>query len=254
MNRLTVGATLVMSAAVIAATAHIYALRTELTKLQFETSQLRVRAEADAKQIQSSQTTEFVAVFPQNLAAITQLTKRARVRLVVVTDFCAYGHYSNPSGFDDYMAALVAVKAEGREVELHIYDEKTADEMTKSQFDLDKPDGGVAAFNGERSQQRFNAYFDYHEKKGQPRSKPATVAEFVQLMNEEQARCIKELSSNGILIRADISRPLPLFLWIRDEEEALVSMYNLGSSSREMSLRTRDRSLLSLLNQIAARR
>ena len=204
----------------------------------------------------SRPTTSFVGTFPRNIPNITELIDRAGSTLVVLADFCAYGQYSAPAEFAAYKAALKAARQRDRDVdvELHIYDQITADRMTASQFNLAEPDKANAGFETERQTDRFKSFFAYHRAHGSPKTEPASVEEFADLMRREQAACIAELAGAGIRIYQDISSPLPLFVWVRDRDEAIFSVYNLGPSSREVSLNTTDKGLLNLLDDISKRR
>jgi hypothetical protein len=219
-------------------------LNQEVDSLHAEVTQLRNQQPAGF--------TMFEGVFPLNLPAITKLVESTKSRLVIRTDFCAYGHYSAPAGFLGYKAALIAAKARA-DVQIHVYDDPTSDKMTASQFGLDKPDGGAAAFAEERANRRFKDYFSFHEKNGTPKAQPQSVAEFVSLMRREQVQCVQDLRAVGISVRPDIANPLPIFMWLRDDDEAIISVYNLGADSREASLKTRDKGLLNVLNDIAHR-
>ena len=67
-----------------------------------------------------------LAVFPNNLPALVDLVNRVQSHLTIVTDFCAYGSYSNPAGFVQYRAALEAKAAEpNRKVFLTTYNKRS---------------------------------------------------------------------------------------------------------------------------------
>jgi hypothetical protein len=70
-------------------------------------------------------------------------------------------------------------------------------------------------------------------------------------MNSVQNKCAEKLSAAGVRVHRTISITLPIFMWMRDGDEAIFSMYNLGDRAREVSLVTKDRSLITMLDEIA---
>jgi hypothetical protein len=195
--------------------------------------------------------TRYLAAFPENMVAINDLISRTTFHLVVVTDFCGYGHFSAPELFAVYEDSLISKKKNGVFVEVHLYDQTTTDTMTASQFDLGDPNQCDAAFAALKREPKFAAYFKYHGNSNPPLQVPVNVQEFVALMSAQQGKCVQRLQEGGVFVRNDVHSPLPVFMWIRDDEEAIFSMYNLGHHAREISLITRDRNLVLMLRSIA---
>lgn len=198
--------------------------------------------------------TQYVNEFPRNIPAITELIEETRLGLLIVSDFCAYGHYSNPAAYAAYKETLIKQRAAGVDIEMHIYDRRRANESTAEQFDLAEPTTASANYKAMRQSEVYRNYFRFHRARGIDLTEPETVSEFAALMAADQAACVDELRAAGIRVAADISARLPLFIWLSDQQRAIFSVFNLGHGAREVSLATNDRNLVVMLGEIAARR
>lgn len=196
----------------------------------------------------------FVGSFPNNMPAIDDLVGRTTNKLFIVTDFCAYGHFSNPAVSERYRQALIKAKKSDMRVEIHVYNSEMGRKMTASQFNLEKPETAPGNYTAlrENKNQLFNAYFEYHKQHNDPKNIPRDYVQFLQLMDDEQANCVKDLQTEGIEIRTDVAEQLPVFMWVRDDsEEAIFSIYNLGPASREISQDTKNKHIILLLTDIS---
>lgn len=194
---------------------------------------------------------DFVGVFPENLSAINDLIRKTKIRLVVVTDVCAYGGFSAPAKFTDYRESLKRLVRNGVSVEMHVYDQQLQDATAKAQFDLSNPNHAAQMFDDLRQSATFDNFLSYHRGDKPPVVEPKSFGEFLALVAAQHARCVEDLTKSGIDLRRDVHSHLPLFIWLRDDTEAIFSVYNLGHRSREISLHTEDPRLINLLREVA---
>jgi len=203
----------------------------------------------ESKDAELGRSSYFIGAFPENMPWINKFLVKTRYSLQIWSDHCAYGNFSNPEQYAEYSSTIKQLKQKNVTITIHIYESKTADAMTKSQFNLTKA-GDSAEFRALVKSNRFKKYFEYNNQHKTPKTVPKTVEEFVSLMNNDEEACISELSEQGISIEQDVSSPLPLFTWVQDDDEAIFSMYNLGPDAREVSLYTKDKQLVNLLKSI----
>jgi hypothetical protein len=210
----------------------------QLNSLQREVRLLQKQT-ADLQELTKHAPIRFVGTFPHNMSSLTQLAQATINKLLVVGDFCAYGHYSNPEAYREYLNALEELPSKGAAVEMFLYNDDTAQKATLSQFPTD--------FSNITNDPKFKHYFDdLHPHL----AKPHTVKEFTTAINAEQDTCVRELQTKGVKVYKTITATLPLFIWLRDNKEAIFSVYNLGDEAREVSLSTTDDTLNILLQEI----
>jgi hypothetical protein len=197
--------------------------------------------------------TRFVGSFPANLPAVNELIAGTEDRLVILTDYCAYGHYSSPKEYARYKRELVGLVAKGIVVDLHVYTDELAARQRANQFDFGDQEQLAAQFANLSSKPAFASYFEYHRQQGRTVSRPTSVAEFAALMEAQQLQCVQEMTAAGVNVERDIGDILPAFMWIRDDEEAIFSVYTIGSASREASLSTSEKTLVGVLADVARR-
>ena len=231
MNKIVILGCVLLVAALAIAGYQLHQLENRVAALQAQTEKLREIAERPP--------TQYVNTFPANMERITRLIAETKDKLTVVTDFCAYGHYSNPAGYKDYFSAIKKLADTNIAVEMYLYDDPTYKKATVSQLGTD--------FEILRNKTAFARYFEAHPNTPRPRS----MKEFTALMDSEQGKCAQKLSEAGVRVSRTIGITLPIFMWVRDGDEAVFSMYNLGDRAREVSLVTRDKSLITLLDEIA---
>jgi len=195
--------------------------------------------EKQLEEIKEHQPIRYVGTFPENIHPITQMIKETQVKLLIVGDFCAYGHYSKPEEYQEYRAVLQQL---GNHVDMYVYNKEAGERATISQFTED--------FNSIKARPEFDHYFKEVYPNDPQRPVPKDLKHFKEFMNGEQERCIKDLSAAGVRVHQTITEALPLFIWIRDGDRAIFSAYNLGDEAREVSLETSDRTLLNLLQEI----
>ena len=125
--------------------------------------------------------------------------------------------------------------------------------MALEQFDLSS--GTEAdrhnAFNSLRSQPKFRAWVALRKKEQPSFVEPTTIPEFAKANQDEEEECIQRFRAKDITVRPVIDRELAIFAWIRDDEEAFVSIYSFGPNAEEASVFTTAKPFIRLLNDIA---
>jgi hypothetical protein len=192
---------------------------------------------------------EFVGEFPANMSAINDLLQRAQYKLIVVNDFCDYGHYSHHADYKRYTDLLLEAKKKSVRIEMHVYTADVGAKMTASQFGLQDPKTADTVFATIHSSGLYKSYLDIKKQEGQT-SDFAKYTDFLSALASDEDTCIKQFRDAQIDIRDDVASPLPLFTWIRDDSEAIFSIYNLGHDSREVSQRTENHPIVMLLGDI----
>jgi len=211
----------------------------------------RLKADATQPNKVPDSTTRYVEVFPRNVPALTKLIESTGDHLAVVADYCGYASYSAPERYAEYKSALIGVAARGKDVDLRVYKERAAEEMMARQFGLDKPNA-EEAYKAMSAGPIFKAYFAYYENIGKRRSIPEGSRAFVQLMLKDETDCVEELRSKGVKVLRELTSQPPLFIWIKDNNQAMFSVYNLSSDPKEIAMITENSTLVRLLGDISA--
>jgi len=195
----------------------------------------------EIKEISGSISTRYVDTFPRNLPSIIDLMDRTTGSLWIVTDTPAYGHFSNPGGFEKYKVKLEGLASPDSKISIRLltYDDPTRMSHAKQQF-------CTTDINQLRERDSYKTYFAYWRNKPQPE----TMDNFYNPIHENNDNFRRELAQYNIEI-SETKNPLPVFLWMRDEHEAIFSFYNYGQSPREVSFRTNDQKLLAVLKEMA---
>src|SRR5258708_5256491 len=189
----------------------------------------------------NSSSAKYIGDFPQNLKQITDLVKSTQRHLVVVADFPGYANYSDPKLFDEYwkqITLLAARSAPKVRIDVYFYDSATADCAQQLQFAQKRSPESPSAW---RTDPRFARYMSH---RGIPENQqPKTSAALDQLLLKFDEDLIRQMQDLDIRVRR-VAVLLPLFIWMKDEEEAVFSFYNLGDAFREVSLETQDTQLI----------
>ena len=190
--------------------------------------------------------TRAIGHFPENIRAIVDLIDHTNERLVIATDVASYGQLSNPDECVRYHAALVACAARNVKVEIIAYSGDRADAERRWQF-TDYVKAGDEGFCKLVSEERWK---NFSEKNGianvnscEDVFKSLTFADLKFRYGISQTPTIKVY---------DLPNPvdtLPVFFWLRDNEEAIFSLFTVGENGREISFRTIDQSITDILGE-----
>ncbi len=215
--------------------------KTHTAALQKQRDEIK-QISGDIKEIAGSISTRYVDTFPRNLPSIIDLIDRTTSSLCIVTDTPAYGHYSNPSAFEQYRLKLQVLASPDKNITINLltYDDSKRNFYAKHQF-------GITEITQLRERDSYKAYFAYWKNKRQPK----TMDDFYKLIHENNDKFRRELGQYDNIKICETDNQLPIFLWMRDENEAIFSFYNYGLSPREVSFRTNDQKLLAVLTEMA---
>ena len=183
---------------------------------------------------------EYIGNFPDNMERINELVSRAKRRLIVVTDLAAYGAFSAPEEHTNYKLRLEEMKNNEVELSALVYSDEVARGSVGDQFQKLLKETSLSDFLHSELMDRFV------EKNGIAR--PSDEREFLDMVVEKN-RIVRENEPFRNVTKCVAGR-FPVFLWIRDNEEAVFSFYNLGQESREVSFYTNKPSLVKILIDI----
>jgi hypothetical protein len=200
-----------------------------------------------AEQIAESTSTQFVAVFPDNLPAITKLVSDTRKSLVVVCDFAGYGHYSNPHHFLDYKQALERLAAIGDgsrpDIEVIVYGAQHA------QSALDKQLLAIKGIDWERFRGEHLGRA-YAKLNPQRMAKALQSSEsFVAMIAENEAEHRRQFVEMGLRVCL-LEREMPFYFWVSDGKQAIISFIAYNPLALEYSFTTKDQRLIQALLDI----
>lgn len=182
--------------------------------------------------------TEYVGNFPANMTAINELLNDVTSTLVVAADVPAYGSFSNPTAYEEYKQNLRKLLTTNRTVTYLIYDEATAERVTRAQFNVE-----WATFS---ASEKFSNWRKFHRKDPIPQN----LDEFLNILKRINDELKSELLQLGATVKT-VSSDLPVFLWVADDERAIFSFYNLkGREVTEVSFQTNDANLIQVLNEL----
>lgn len=184
--------------------------------------------------------TYFAGTLPSNIKEINDLIARTTRRLDVLVDFPAYGCFSDPDRYEDYKRKVLDVHRGNRQVRLCAYNKAQAEFATKAQFNSE-------ASESIQKRPSFAAWV----RSSHGGVAPKTKDEFVEFLLQDDDHFSEELSRAGLGISRTITSAPPLYVWLRDGEEAIFSFYNVDGAD-ESSFRTTNKELISILEKIFA--
>jgi hypothetical protein len=185
------------------------------------------------------QGTQYVGSFPNNLNAINSLIKTTKRELYIAADYAAYGRYSNPPAFDEYQAALFALKCQNTKIHMKAYADILARKMLEKQLAREEWADVVET-------DRFKRYVSWGDNGTTSFTGKNGLIESIIKANAEFKN---ELRKRGVFLE-EVTEPLPSFMWLSDGVRAIFSFYNLTDEPREMSFRTTNGNILESLSQI----
>jgi hypothetical protein len=172
--------------------------------------------------------TRFVGTFPKNLEAIQGVVSQASQHLDIMSDHLAYGIYEEPDKVRGYLRLLEDLRSRDIPVQVLVYSRDAESLALGEQFkDVKKED--LSGPNP--TLERFVRHFNNNVR-------PKDKEEFVSLLLRTQKSFMDDLARGGVTIRVT-DHELPYYLWLQDDQEAVV-VYDL----KEQSFRTRDSSLV----------
>jgi hypothetical protein len=202
----------------------------------------------DIKLIADSVSTQYVDIFPKNMPEIIKLINRTEHSLTVITDVAAYGHFSSPPNSANYVRALEALNDPDRNIHIEVlcYNPTKAREKLVEQFGIQDFEA-IKFETFKKENKTYKTYLSRHNGE-EPQSAGALYTQIIQAGDALMKNLIK---SNSTTTVKTTSEDLPIFMWIRDDKEAIFSLHNYGQSPREDSFRTTDARFIARLKEIS---
>jgi hypothetical protein len=194
-------------------------------------------AELKIRNIAESVSTKYLDEFPKNIPSINKLFGETTSSLLIVTDFPAYGFLYHHKAFEEYRQRLEELTLPGKSIEIRLLIYNEATRKKKLEFFLhDKGAEQLAKID----------FFQSLDTK----DKPKTFDEAWNIINSGNEDFRKELGNRKVAIH-ETATDLPVFVWIRDNKEAIFSFYFYGQAPGEVSFHTIDPKLIKVLRDIA---
>lgn len=193
----------------------------------------------EMKEIARSMSTRFIGELPKNMIGIVELVEKAHTSLDIMVDCIDYGSYSAPEQFQKYLGKLKEKARSQITVRLLIYNDEQRREASKAQF----PSG---EYDQTKKSQKYKHFFEIQH----PGEKvPDTCGEFLNSRIGWQNGYAQEIKQAGVEIRT-VSVPSVMFLWLKDEEDAVASFSNANAAVDELGFRTRDGRLIDTFQRL----
>lgn len=196
----------------------------------------KILANADdgAKRLQilaESLPTRFIGTFPSSVARLADFISAAKHDLVILCDFAGYGSYSDPKAFTTYFQEMRRRRLVDpiARLRLVLYSRAAGDEALPLQFK-------ASEWDALSSSPEFSTFYALFGNKfpTPPRSFKDWNAQSWDI--EEDYR--QALLSCGVELRI-VAKPAPVFVWIRDNEEAIIS-FQSSAEFNDFTFRTSD--------------
>jgi hypothetical protein len=193
--------------------------------------------------------TKFEGMFPTNLERIVSLINGTKSELRIAADRLAYGAYSDPDSHEAYRRAIKECVNEGNEVNVIRFSRSERDSATRKQFKGDKAATTEAAWTEFATSDEWNNFFASFK----PSVRPGDMGAFIEFIENNFEVPFHEEMANRTNVRlADLGDAgrMPMFIWIRDDDEAVFSFYDLQGKAEEVAFYTTEKQLIQMLKRI----
>ena len=212
---------------VLAAVAIVFAV------VQFVDSRFQKR---DMKEIADSMSTRFIGQFPNNMTEVVAVVRQAKTALDILVDVAAYGHYSTPLLFEEFLKEINTKRK--LKVRMIVYHSDIYTKLRLEQF----PE---KTYEEERRSARYRKFFEANRRL----TEPTTWKGFQDMLLSEQAVHLKTIQNMKVDIRT-INDLRFISIWLEDRKDAVFSFQNAVEHEKEVSFRTRDGNLITTLNGV----
>lgn len=198
---------------------------------------------ADIKEIAGAISTQYVGTFPDNIEPIVKLIESTRKILWIVTDVPAYGHFSQPGAHAAYWQAIEKFLPARPDKVFRIlsYNSKARRRFAPEQIN-------VKDLEELKRRESFKRFYEFWPKKAYP----TKLDDFFENLERENVEFLRQLIRLGAEpYETTTDSPLPVFMWLSDDRQAIFSFFNYGANAREVSFRTNDPRLINVLKEIA---
>lgn len=204
------------------------------------------------KEILDKISTKNIGEFPNNFSKINTLLKNTTKSLYVLADVPAYGQFSSPNEFMDYRnwftqngisknieIKMITYNAQKRGLKIREqFSEENADDFKKW---ISKPEIIAKLTN-------YNQSIFPNDTLDSKKLSEEQFYKIIESVNEDFVKTIK--NKTRIKYVEEVRNNFPLFIWIRDDEEAIFSFINFPSNTTEVSFQTVDKQLINVLKDI----
>jgi hypothetical protein len=197
-----------------------------------------VRLAGSTRKLEQQLSTRHVGVFPTFLPKIVELLADADESIVVFCDYPAYGEFSAPEAFADYLRVL---KEKAGKVSLLCLDTTPRRKLAMEQM------GDWDTWRS-RNETRLRDYLSARDYRG---PEPIPQETFLDLLASRDA----DLLTRGLdaATRWTTTLDMPLYFWIVDGEEAVFALATFGEDALEVGFKTSDGELIHALEGIFER-
>jgi hypothetical protein len=203
------------------------------------------------EEVREHLSTKFLAVFPTNIPELTEFLSGTPHDFDIMVDFAGYGQYSVPDQFASYAAALEEC-ARHANIRMLVYGSTVAKRAIEQQWPSD-------SFKKELAGSRLMRFLDNHQDLIRPYSseefrQEITYEKFIDLQLKVQMQSKEQLARiRNMKIRDIDDAELVLIAWIRNDDHAIFSFKNRGTTLRELAFSTRDTALVHVFRSMFER-
>jgi len=205
------------------------------------------------KEILSKMSTKNIGEFPSNLNKINLLMENAKDSIHILADVPAYGQFSSPDDYLKYKRFLEGINPNsGKRVNVKMvtYGQLKRVQKIKEQFSYNKINYEELPLNS-TLKKKIDNYFETLFIKRQNEKFDLVdykLYEYLESINNNLVKTLQEETT--IDYSEENSENFPMFIWIRDGEEAIFSLINYPSNTTEVAFETIDKSLVTMLEKI----
>ncbi|MCF0039791.1 hypothetical protein [Dyadobacter fanqingshengii] len=218
------------------------------------------QATADSKENQdrmveilAKMSTKNIGEFPANLNKINILLENAKDSVHILADVPAYGQFSSPDDYLKYKRFLDGINAGSKrkiEVKMVTYGADKRIEKIREQFSQAKIIYTELNPNG-TLKKKIDNYFEKLFTRRQNEKidiKEYDLYRYIEEVNKNLVYSIKTTTTIDYL--EENRSNFPMFIWVRDGEEAIFSLINYPNNTTEVAFETVDKPLVSMLENI----
>lgn len=205
--------------------------------------------------------TKCIGRFPKQMKTITEAINRAQKSLTIAVDFPAYGCFSAPYSYDEYLYALdQKILKKKFDFTLITYSDELCKEKFRQQFDIPNSKWEDPKFYEEKfkkeNEDKIKNFFAYllstpmHKQEKIKPEEVKTCAELFSYIEKLGTSLINSVKKYG-KVQKKIDKELSIYFWIIDSnDKAIISFHIFGKNTHEKSFCTLDPDLIQFLNDV----
>jgi len=204
---------------------------------------------SSSEELISAISTKYIGLFPDNMDMIVDLVENAEKNLTIVVDVPGYGVLSKNELYQRYETAIRNHINNGEvKVKIFCYSDSTRIKAMEDQFDENivsqESEKIKSLVNFIESKMMWNS-----EAINEKKQNIETKQDLINLTNLVQKEIITELESVQYTSNEffTLENRQEMFIWIRDDKEAVFSILNYGQNNQEASFLTQDANFIEIL-------